>query len=355
MRTVLEKIESIVGRNIDRAVLLFFLVFTVAIFILISSPTWLSFFIACSVMIMFAGQVFLLTSFSQVYFLYIYSFIIAITISVLFWIAAQDFFSNYAYVIIVAALIGVPLLLHFITRERTGIVPIIPVYSIFFSALLIIISTSGLVSNNLASANFGNLFLVTIVLFIITSIFGLNISYRSYKLNRALKISNRNRYLEIIKEQLKKRYLDDDSQADIDLLTYYLSTSMESFINGDFKGSFMDAFKIIDNKGTSFSRIYSPTIDGEEWKKLNNIRKYLSHAKIEDKNKDKKGRLKDLSDVKKQLFKETLNILKIVKFGLIEKALDEKTQTQLTLPTVSKQNNLMFFQKTDTKNKPFSK
>ena len=64
---------------------------------------------------------------------------------------------------------------------------------------------------------------------------------------------------------------------------------------------------------------------------MNDIRKYLSHAKIEDKNKNKIGRLKDLKDTKKQLFKETLNLLKIIKFDLT-KVLDKSENTPPPFP-----------------------
>jgi hypothetical protein len=198
--------------------------------------------------------------------------------------------------------------------------PLIPIYSIFFFGLLIVLSASG--SNSISSQNIGSFFNVTMLLFVITSIFGLNLTFRISELNYALKISNRSRYLEKIKKELKTKFTDKDTQADIDLLTYYLSSAIDSFILGDFDRSFTDAFKIIDEQGSVFQRINKPNIDKSEYQKLTGIRNNLSHAKIKDKNKDEPEQVKALKNLEKGLFKETLNILKIVKFELIEKALE---------------------------------
>jgi hypothetical protein len=316
-------------KNIELALIIFFSALSTGYFLLTANPNWLSYFMVFSITLMLLGQVFLITSFGQAYFFYFYSFFLAISMSVLFWMALHVVLpdTNYSillYVTIILILSVIPLIIHLKTRERIGTIPLIPVYSIFFLGLLLVLSVNGNVSNTISSTSLSYLFNLTIFLFIITSIFGLNIAYRTLRLNRILKIGNSKKYLIETKQKLKLKYQDENAQADIDLLTYYLSSSLESFIQGDFERSYMDAFKIIDNRGTSFTRVYTPSIDDSEWKKFNEIRKYLSHAKIEDKNKVISERLSDLKDVKKELFKETLALLEFVQFEFVMKALNKK-------------------------------
>jgi len=169
---------------------------------------------------------------------------------------------------------------------------------------------------------------VTILLFVITSVLGLNNAYRTLILNKKLRINNRNTFLLKTKEGLKTKYKGEDEQADIDLLTYYLSSSIDSFVYGDFDRSFMDAFKIIDNQGTAFARIYVLKIGETEWKRLRDIRNNLSHAKISgDKEDLEEGQLKALKDLKKNLFQETLNLLIKVRFDFIDKALEKSDKS----------------------------
>ncbi len=269
---------------------------------------------------MFVGQALLLTDFSLAYFFYGISFVIAIALSVLFWMASNSNFSNGPYLVIVGLLVGVPFAIHWETRKRAGAVPLIPIYSIFFLGLLIILSTSGIVSTSLVKTSLSAIFNVAIIIFVITSIFGLNISWRTLVLNKALKISNRKRYLEIIKEELKKRYTSKEALKDIDLLTYYLSSSLDAFVNGDFDRSYIDAFKVIDDYGKAFKRIYPIGVGESELGRLSNIRNNLSHAKI--KGTENMEQTQALKEVKKDLFKDTLGLLKLIKFEFIEKALE---------------------------------
>jgi hypothetical protein len=279
---------------------------------------------------MFLGQVFLITPFAQTYFFYFYSYFLAISTSVLFWMV-RNISLPYAYLyyaVIMGVLIGVPLIVHLKTRKSLGTIQIIPAYSIFFLGLLIVLSTSGIVSNTITTSSLSKLYFVTILLFVITSVLGLNNAYRTLILNKKLRINNRNTFLLKTKEGLKTKYKGEDEQADIDLLTYYLSSSIDSFVYGDFDRSFMDAFKIIDNQGTAFARIYVLKIGETEWKRLRDIRNNLSHAKISgDKEDLEEGQLKALKDLKKNLFQETLNLLIKVRFDFIDKALEKSDKS----------------------------
>jgi len=277
-----------------------------------------------STIVMFMGQVLLLSPFGFTYPFYTFSFTEAIFISVLIWLSSHMPFSELAvliFFVVVAALIAVPLTIHWLTKKRIGTIPMIPIFSIFFFGLLIALSNA----ETLPRTSYDSLFLLANVLFILTSIFGLNIAYRTMMLNRELKINDRNQYLRKTKDDLLKKHTSTDAHADIDLLIYYLSSSLDSFVYGDFDRSYMDAFKIIDNKGRAFKTIYTFLMKEEQWKHLKGIRNNLSHARItEGKKEETEEELQKLKEIKKKLFRETLGILKIVRFQLIDAALKNK-------------------------------
>jgi hypothetical protein len=155
-------------------------------------------------------------------------------------------------------------------------------------------------------------------------------------LNRKLGIRDRNNYLRKTKDDLFEKNTNVDARADIDLLMYYLSSSLDSFVDGDFERRFMDAFKIIDEKGTAFKTIYTLPISEDQWKRFKNIRNNLLHARItedkkEEKENEKKEYLRKLKELKKGLFRDTLDLLKMVRFEFIDVAL-KKDQPPLSNP-----------------------
>lgn len=230
-------------------------------------------------------------------------------------------FAESIYLIVVTVLIAIPLVTHKLTRRRIGTIHIIPIFSVFFLGLLITLSSTQTLSNT----SFEVLFMLAILLFTSTSILGLNMAYRTITLNRELKIGDRNQYLRKAKEDLLKRYNSTDAKPDIDLLIYYLSSSLDSFVYGDLDRSFMDAFKIIDNKGTAFKTIYTLHLDEKQWKHLKDIRDRLSHARIrQDKKEEEKEILQILKKLRKTLFRETLEVLRIVHFEFINVALEDQ-------------------------------
>jgi hypothetical protein len=86
----------------------------------------------------------------------------------------------------------------------------------------------------------------------------------------------------------------------------------------------MDSFKIVfDSKGKAFESIYIlPNIE-ELVQPFTSISNNLSHTRIlgskdEEKNDDELAKPKE---IKKKLFKNTMDLLKIVKFDFIEASL----------------------------------
>jgi hypothetical protein len=311
-------------RNFYLYFMAFILVFVSVNFVLIFRFNLLFIAVMFSFFMMFMGQILPLTPYSASYAFYVFSCFSVTSISVLYWIARHAPYSDIylvAYVGIVAVLVGIPLAIHFLTRKRMGTIPMVPVFSIFFFALLI---TFG-ISQPIESGTQDMLFGLTIVLFALVSIFGLNITFRNMVLNRKLGIMDKNRYLRKTKEALLDKYTNADTHADIDLLMYYLSSSFDSFVEGDFERSYMDAYKIVfDLNGKAFKEIYVLPENKERQKHFTDIRHLLSHAHISQKKKEKEKdekALQKLKELKKGIFKENLDLLKTVKDEFIEMAL----------------------------------
>jgi len=326
----IEHLKNHILRNIYPYFLVFILVFTLVNILLIFRFNLLFISIMFSFVMMFLGQMLLLTPFSASYPFYVFSCFSVTTISVLYWIARLLPYSDVSlviYVAIVILLVAVPLGVHLFTRKRIGTGHMVPAFSIFFFGLLL---TFG-ISQPIESSTQNSLFVLTIILFIITSILGLNLSFRTMILNRKLGIRDRNNYLRKTKDDLLKKYTDENVHADIDLLIYYLSSSVDSFVDGDFERSFMDSYKIaFDNQRKAFKTIYILPENKEREKHFSEIRNLLSHAHLSNKNKteeeEEKKALQKLKELKKGLFSETLDLLKIVRYEFIEMALKNRTK-----------------------------
>lgn len=317
--------KRVLLRHIDSLVIVFLLILLLGYSLTRFNLTeWFSVLVMLEVLVMFLGQILLIFQHGFSYPFYSSSFTATIWVSALIWFASHMLLSESTdiliFFVVAGTLIALPLIIHLLTKKRTATIQMIPIFSVFFFGLLIALSNP----KTLPSESYDSLFFLTIVLFTLTSIFGLNIAYRTMMLRKELKISNRNQYLRKTKDDLLKKHTDKKAQADIDLLTYYLISSLDSFVYGDFERSYMDAFKIIENRGTAFKTIYTLSMDEEKWKHLEDIRNNLSHARIREDKKDKtedKEDLQKLRELKKGLFQETLDILKIVRFQFIDIAL----------------------------------
>ena len=316
-------------KNVYPIFIVFMLIFISVNALLVFSFNLISISIMFTVIAMFMGQVLLLTPFSIAYPFYFFSCFCGTTISMLFWLA-RIMPSIPVYLVSFSILITVPLVVHLYTRTRIQTIPMLRMFSFFLFGLLIIFG----VSQTPTISNFDTLFQVTIVLFVLVSIFGLNLTFRTMVLNKELKIRDGNNYLRKAKEDLLKKFASDYAHAEIDLLIYYLSSSIDSFIDGDFERSFMDAYKIaFDNQRKAFKAIYVLPEDKEQSGRFAAIRDNLSHAHVRENRKgkeepEKKEYLKKLKEAKKKLFRDTLDLLKIVRYDFIDAALKEE-QTRL--------------------------
>jgi hypothetical protein len=228
---------------------------------------------------------------------------------------------------VAALLVAMPWIVHLFTRRRLGDFPMISTFSIFFFGLLLIFGLSQKIEGNTLDTFFG----LTMLLFSITSIIGLNMSWRTLILNRELGIRDRQRFILKTKDELLKKNANQDVRNDVDLLMYYLRSSLDSFVEGNFDDSFMDAYKIVfDSKGTAFKAIHVLPENKDRQKRFREIRNCLSHAHIDERktketNEEKKKDLQKLKDTHKRLFQDNLDILRIVKSEFIEAALKKET------------------------------
>lgn len=323
MNDVIKNLQKNVLRNVYFYLVAFFLVFISVNALLVFKLNLLSLPIIFSLIVMFMGQVFIFTPFSCAYPLYVFSFLSTIAISMLIWMARHTPYEIVyltSYGIVVALMIASSFIVHWLTRKKIVIIPMVPMFSVFFFGLSIVLSSSQTVS----STTFDGLFLLTLVLFTITSTLGLNIAYRTMVLKRDVGIGDRNKYLRKTKDDLIE-YADDDAHADIDLLIYYFSSSLDSFVYGDFDRSFMDAYKIVfDSRGTAFKTIYTLPENKERRKHFTNIRNNLSHARITEKKKEKNKDIQKLKELRKELFSETLDLLKIIRYEFIDAVLKKE-------------------------------
>jgi hypothetical protein len=331
---MLEKVEKMLRKYIYLALILFVLIILLLNSFASFNFNWISILMVFTIALMVMGQMLLITPYGIAYPFYVFSCFEAIVISLLPWLSNQLPFSIdftlFTYAALVTILVAALFTVHWWTRRRSGNSSMIPAYSIFFFGLLIVLANSQTVSK----ASYDALFQVTIILFIVTSIFGLNIAYRNMILNKKLKIRDRNDYLRVIKDELKEKYTGPSVQDDIDLLVYYFCSSLDSFIDGDFDRSYMDAYKIaFDLNGKAFKNIFQLPENKERQKHFSEIRHHLSHAHITGggkENKDVEIRdLQRLKEIKKNLFEETLDLLKIIRFEFIETALKKEEIAQV--------------------------
>ena len=120
-----------------------------------------------------------------------------------------------------------------------------------------------------------------------------------------------------MKEKLLKMF--HDLETDVDLIIYYFNSSLERFIEGDFRSSFMDSYKIVfDNEGSPFAKIFVLPNLKEKLKSYSEIRAILVHAKGRGAN------LQKIMKTQKKLIERNLELLKIVKFEYLEGIIETK-------------------------------
>jgi len=323
--------------NVNAYLALFSVAFIVVNVLLIFRFDLLFISIAITVCMMLIGQMLLTTTLSITYVFYMFSCFSVQAISLLYWVARHVPITDVylaVYGLGAASLVSIPLVVHLFTRKRLGDFPMIPTFSIFFVGLLLTLGLSQTVEGRTSDMFFG----LTMLLFSITSIIGSNMSWRTLILHRELGISDRGKFIRNIKDEFLKRISDENTRNDVDLLMHYLRLSLDSFVEGNFDDSFMNAYKIaFDLNGKAFEAIFVLPENKDRQKRFSEIRHRLSHARISEKKtkepketKEEKKDLQKLKDAQKRLFQDNLDILGIVKSEFIEAALRKETINSLS-------------------------
>jgi hypothetical protein len=329
---ILNRLKEHALRNVYLYIVIFFLVIILTDILLVGNFSLSLISIIPSVIVILLGQILIFTTFSVAYFFYVGSFFSVLSFTLLYWMARHfpnDPLFYVFYLTAVSVIFIVPFAVHWYTKKRARIVPLIPLFSIAFFCFVFLFGVSG----SIEASTVDKLFNVAMLLFIITSIFGFNSAWRTMILHRNLGISDRNKYLRKLEDDLLKKYDSEEEQVKVNMLIYYLSASLDSFVEGDFERSFMDGYKIaFDLNGKAFEMIYVLPTNDERQKHFSETRNLLSHARVSsrkkgiEKTKEEKYDFEKLKNLQKNLFGETLDLLKIVKKEFIEGALKKSSQ-----------------------------
>lgn len=259
---------------------------------------------------MATGQIFLSTPFGHImpYYFYLVSIIVGMNIALLLWFEQNMVISTVALTIWIAiwvASTAVFATVHYLTFKKAIDPQLMRIFSFFLFGLLFVFASPKAYS----PLSYNLLFFLTLVLFILNGVFCSNQLFRATIIKKELGFANRENYVSKTKDDLLK--IPNISEKDVDLLVYYLKSSLNAFVQGDLEKSFMDAFKIaFDNHGKSFEGIYTLPEDIARHQHYANIRDSLSHAKHTPKNKNEqqKEKIIRLEEMKKSLYMENLKI-----------------------------------------------
>jgi len=149
------------------------------------------------------------------------------------------------------------------------------------------------------------------------SLLGLNVTYRAKQLDETLHTEEFSLRIEGIETRLKSKYAN--SQESINLVSFLLRSAMDDFIYGDYERSFLDSYRIINDKIIVAPQPVDPLpvtrkkASEETLDEYRRIRVFLVHGFLQER-KSKLETPINVSDViwaRKVLFKKTLDLIKL--------------------------------------------
>ena len=144
------------------------------------------------------------------------------------------------------------------------------------------------------------------------SLLGLNVTYRAKQLDETLHTEEFSLKIDGIETRLKSKYAS--SQESINLVSFLLRSAMDDFIYGDYERSFLNSYRIINDKiivdplPVTRKKASEETLD--EYRR---IRVFLVHGFLQER-KSKLETPINVSDViwaRKVLFKKTLDLIRL--------------------------------------------
>jgi len=258
--------------------------------------------------------------------------LIGVEMSIIFWLNLYGMLFISSFLILIFAGFCALFLLHFLTRQGLVIYRsflygglgldlkrISRVLGTIVGPMFLVMITSFSNPEFIKFPSLSALILVSslIGVYMAFSLLGLNVTYRAMRLDETLHTKNSSLSIEAIETGLKSRY--GNSQESIDLVAFLLRSAMDDFIYGDYERSFLDSYRIINDKIIVDPLLVDPlpvtqkkanerTLD--EYRK---IRVFLVHGFLQER-KSKLITPINISDVmwaKKVLFKKTLDLIKL--------------------------------------------
>jgi len=254
------------------------------------------------VILMIVGQWFVFLPLTFSYYFYFISSILSSAFALLVWLTLRfPALLEYSFLALVAFSLAT-FFIHHKTRERISSRGFEALITVFLFGLIIVLS------NPIAIpiTTFNSLFLGALVFFWDFSVITLNVLYRVKRLNQEFGIHDRYAKLRDYQEKLLNNYPENEARSTLDFILFYLRSSWEQFVQGDFESSFLNAYKIIfDNE---FDELYViPNMDKRRIP-YSHIRAVLVHARGRDIRE-----LDELKKIKHEIFNTTIDILRIVK------------------------------------------
>ena len=151
-----------------------------------------------------------------------------------------------------------------------------------------------------------------ILLYASFSVLGLNVTYRTKILNGKLHTKDFATKLIDLEKELLKRH--PDKRKNVDFFSFVLRSSVDDFIYGDYDRSFLDAYRIINDKIIRNPKwIVKREVDEETLNEYRRIRVFLVHGFLKEKESGLEVSIgvEDVIWAKKVLFQRTLDLIEL--------------------------------------------
>ena len=272
------------GKSILLVVMGFVIIFYLSIFAAISTNQYLF----AAILLYILASIFIVLSRNSIkYYLLIPIPSLGLWMISITFLLSFEFPIFYSSIIVSIFSVSLPVFCHFFSRKRSfvGRIPMasisrsaIGTFSLFFFMFAIFLLSPSTLEFDVftKSMYFGTLsvaYLTSIMTYV-------NSSFRYLLLCRKFGSNNVEKEVETIFSKIKKRFTNNENKTD--LLAYYLKDSLISFEEGDYKNSFLSAYKIIKEPTLVNPTKYVNDLRNDTPSKFSEIRTILMHTSRRD-------------------------------------------------------------------------
>jgi hypothetical protein len=180
----------------------------------------------------------------------------------------------------------------------------------FFLVMSAVFSIPDLMSVSLESV----LVVVASLIFLYTafSVLGLNVSYRTKRLNNKLGIKDIYSHLKNLEARLLEKYPRE--RETVNFFSFVLGSAIDDFIYGDYDKSFLDCYRIIKDKIIRSPRtIVQRRVDQDTLDEYRRIRVFLVHGHLIERGSQLETpiEVKDIIGARKILVQKTLDLIQL--------------------------------------------